>query len=101
MDTLDLRIIGFDVAKDGKYSGMRSSLIVSDLNGKLISNVGSGLSESDVELFSIGEESDWIGKVVEVKFDSITPKNKDGIKSLRFPRFVKLRDDKDVADTIE
>ena len=100
-ENLDLKIIGFEIAYDGKYSGMRSSIIVSDLNGKLISKVGSGLKDSDIELFTMGEEKDWIGKIVEVQFDSITPINKDGIKSLRFPRFVKLREDKDIADSIE
>lgn len=121
--TLDLRIIGFeyekylsirtmdvgyendirvikDIETNKKFEPRRNVLIVSDLNGKLISKVGSGLKEDDIELFSMGEESEWIGKIVEVKFDSITPINKKGVKSLRFPRFVRLRDDKDVADIV-
>ncbi|NCD06452.1 MAG: hypothetical protein EOL97_10055 [Spirochaetia bacterium] len=100
-NNLDLRIIGFDYAKNGKYVGKRNVIIVSDLNGNLISKVGSGLKENDIELFSMGEENDWIGKIVEIDFDSITPTNKDGIKSLRFPRFVKLREDKDIADEVD
>lgn len=98
--TLDLKIIGFEYAEDGKYSGQRSSIKISSQDEKLISSVGSGLKESDVELFNMGEESDWIGKIIEVKFDSITPINKEGVKSLRFPRFVRIRDDKDVADKV-
>jgi len=100
--TLDLRIIDFDYATEGKYSGKRSSIIVTDASGRLKSkgrkegvSVGSGLSENDIIMFNIGEEKDWYEKIVEIKFDAITPD-----MSLRFPRFIRLRDDKDEADSL-
>lgn len=98
--TLDLELIGFEYATDGKNVGQRNVVIVKDKSGILESKVGSGLSDSDIELFSMGEEKDWIGKIIEVKFDSITPL-KNGKRSLRFPRYIRIRDDKNEIDNIE
>ena len=55
-------------------------------------NVGSGFSDHDRDsLWS--DRSMVIGRTVEILCDVIT-KNQDGTYSLRFPRFVRFRDDK-------
>ena len=46
-------------------------------------------------------KKDFLGKIVEVKYnDIIKSKGKDEM-SLFLPRFIKLRDDKDQANSIE
>jgi DNA ligase-1 len=82
--TEDLKIV--DVQEGtGKYLGRLGAIIVEREGVKI--NVGSGFK--DEERCIIQEASQFIGKIVEVKYDSLTPD-----KSLRFPRFVRLREDK-------
>ena len=53
--------------------------------------------KSDTEFL----KKDFLGKIVEVKYnDIIKSKGKDEI-SLFLPRFIKIRDDKDQANSIE
>lgn len=70
---------------EGKYKGLLGAIII-DVNGVKV-NVGSGFKDS--ERISYESSQILIGKTVEVKYDAKTP---DG--SLRFPRFIKLREDK-------
>lgn len=82
----DLQIIEVKEGREGtKLVGKLGAFVV-ERNGVKI-NVGSGLDKSDQ--CSIEEAQKFIGKTIEVCFDSITP---DG--SFRFPRFVRFRDDK-------
>lgn len=81
-DTLDLKVIGISPG-EGKNIGKVGGLIV-DFNGNEVT-VGSGISEEDREYFMTN-----IPKVIEVKYFEIT---KDG--SLRFPVFVRVREDKE------
>jgi DNA ligase-1 len=62
-------------------------------DGKLINvNVGSGFSDDQrAEFYS--NQFDVIGETVEVLCDAVS-QNQDGSYSLRFPRFVRFRDDK-------
>jgi DNA ligase-1 len=53
-------------------------------------NVGSGLSDSDRDVFWASRNS-IIGHLVEVQADAVT-QNQDGSYSLRFPRFLRFRD---------
>ncbi|MFW6246654.1 MAG: hypothetical protein ACOC22_00565 [bacterium] len=96
--TADLKVIGFNKGLDGKFAGQITSLIVEDKYGEVKSHVGSGLDDSDILMINTNPD-EWLNMIVEVKFDTIT-KNSDGTKSLRFPRFIKFRDDKNEADAL-
>jgi len=84
VETLDLEIVGIKKGKK-KYAGMLGAFIV-DHNGVNV-DVGSGYTDEQRKKFNT---KNMIGKMVEVRYDCVTP---DG--SLRFPRFKTLRPDKD------
>lgn len=83
--TEDLVVIDVEEG-EGKYKGMMGALVV-DYKGVKV-NVGSGYSDELREYFWNDKEN-LIGKIVEVKFQEVTP---DG--SLRFPVYVRTREDK-------
>jgi DNA ligase-1 len=80
-ETLDLKVVGIQPGK-GKHSG-RLGALVCDFNGVGV-EVGTGFTDAQrVEFLSD------LPEMVEVKYQEIT---KDG--SLRFPSFVRVREDK-------
>lgn len=84
-ETLDLRVV--DVLEgEGKYAGMLGAIVV-DNDGTEV-RVGSGLS--DEQRRDLWEARNLVGRLIEVEYHEKTP---DG--SLRHPRFVRFRDDKD------
>lgn len=85
-ESVDIRITGI-VEGTGKYAGKVGALVV-DFNGTPV-NVGTGLDDAQREDF--WADRNLIGRLVEVGYHEITP---DG--SLRHPRFMRFRDDKDV-----
>lgn len=86
--TMDLRITGWNEGK-GKYEGAIGSFVCETDDHKIKVNVA-GMSD-DIRWSNPDE---WIGKIIEVAyFDTSKGKNKDA-SSLRFPRFKKVRDDK-------
>jgi len=76
----------------GKYKNTLGALVLKSANNKVV-KVGSGISDKQRDELWKNRES-LIGKIVEVSAQEVT-KN-----SLRFPVFVKLRDDKDEPDAI-
>lgn len=87
--TMDLRIIGYNEGK-GKYEGAIGSFICATDDNKIIVNVA-GMSD-DIRW---SDPNDWLNKIIEVAyFDTSISKSKDS-SSLRFPRFKRVRDDKD------
>jgi DNA ligase-1 len=78
----------------GRNEGRLGALVCSGFDdGKEISvNVGSGFSDSDRDEFW-ANTNHIIGRTAEIMCDVIT-QNRDGTYSLRFPRFVRFRDDK-------
>ena len=90
---VSLTVIGTEEGT-GKNVGKLGALIVEGVDDdKLIkTNVGSGLTDADRDSFWSTRNS-LIGVIVEVRADAIT-QNQDGSYSLRFPRFVRFRDDK-------
>ena len=101
--TADLRIYDYKLG-EGKRTGMVSTLCLSDKFGKVKVDVGSGIDDNtSQELTRIVNEHaeagylgvSFIGSICEIKYNEITETG-----SIRFPRFVCIRDDKDEADDL-
>jgi DNA ligase-1 len=91
--TVDLEVVDVEEGT-GRNLGRLGALVCSGSDhGKQIAvNVGSGFTDSDRDSFW-ADRGLVVGRTVEILCDVIT-KNQDGTYSLRFPRFVRFRDDK-------
>jgi len=91
--TVDLEVVGVE-EDTGRNQGRLGALVCAgEDDGKFISvNVGSGFSDADRDTYW-ADSRFIIGKTAEILCDVIT-QNQDGTYSLRFPRFVRFRDDK-------
>ena len=94
--TMDLMCDGINMGT-GKYSNMVGSLSLTNADGSIKVNVGTGITDSvRQELTNLGKN--LIGKIVEVKYNS-TIQNKENNKlSLFLPVFVQVRTDKENSD---
>ena len=91
--TVDLEVIGVEEGT-GRNMGRVGALVCAGIDdGKEIHvNVGSGFSDTDRDNLW-ADRNLVIGRTCEILCDVIT-QNQDGTYSLRFPRFVRFRDDK-------
>jgi DNA ligase-1 len=91
--TVDLTVVNIEEGT-GRNSGRLGALVCEGVDdGKTIRvNVGSGYSDNDRDDYWANSKL-VIGRTAEVLADAIT-QNQDGSYSLRFPRFVRFRDDK-------
>lgn len=91
--TVDLQITAIEEGT-GKNQGRLGAFVCSGVDsGKTITvNVGSGITDEERDEYW-HEKDALIGQTVEILCDSIS-QNQDGTYSLRFPRFLRFRDDK-------
>ncbi len=101
--TADLKIIGFKYG-EGKRAGMVSTLELEDVSGELRVDVGSGIDDYtsddltqqiEEHMQSGGHESEipFLYDICEIKYNELTETG-----SIRFPRFICIRDDKETPD---
>lgn len=94
----EMKIVGYNLSEETKYSGMVGSLITESEDGKVIANI-SGMSDADRVEFL---DKKYIGKIITVHYNEITTNKEDENRfSLFLPRIVEIREDKYVADTYE
>lgn len=97
----DLQITGWNHGKEGgRWENGLGSLICASNDGRVEVNVSGLTDDLREELFENFE--DYRGRIVAVEYNErITDKTRPNIDSLFSPRFLELREDKDVADNSE
>lgn len=91
---IDLRCIRVNKANIGKYKNKLGAITCR--YGESEVDVGSGFSD-DMRSYYIDNPDAIVGKIVSVKYKEETT-NKNGGRSLQFPVFMAVREDKEKAD---
>jgi len=98
----DYKIVGFEKGS-GKYKNTLGAIFIESEDGLLKSKTSGFTEDRKHEIWNNQEK--YLGKIVEVRANDITLSDdniKDGIEiwSLMHPRFIEIRDDKTVANTL-
>jgi len=91
----DLKITGW-YPGEGKREGYIGGFFCEDLSGKMKVKIGSGFTDDDLKTLSKFPD-DLIGKIAAVQYN-VTIEDKHGNRSLFLPRFIDIREDKDLPD---
>lgn len=86
--TADLRVVGITTSTSATHYGNMKALIVATSEGRVVASVGSGYDESFRQ-----KPGRVLGRIAEIEYDLL---GADG--RLRFPRFLRFRDDKNIVD---
>lgn len=96
---VEMKIIGFQ--EHSKKHEQVGAIFVESEDGVVKCKVGSGLTDAQRKKFFLTQD-DMIGKIVTVRGnDLVTNELKQDQYSIFLPRFVEVRDDKNVADTFD
>jgi hypothetical protein len=92
----DLRVVGW-VEGTGKYAGKMGALICQSSDGKVEVSVGGGYTDAEREELT---EDVILDRIVTVLYNErIKSKDRADVDSLFLPRFVEIREDKNVANS--
>ena len=92
---IDLRVTAWNEGT-GKNKGLLGALTAETEDGKIRVNIGTGFSDEQRKSFT---EEYVVGKIVEIEYNQrITSEGRD-YDSLFLPRFIELREDKDLANS--
>jgi DNA ligase-1 len=93
----DLIITGW-YPGEGKRTGLIGGFCCQDASGKFQVKVGSGFTDSDLQIISKNPEQ-YVGKIASIQYNALI-EDKHGNKSLFLPRLSEIRLDKTQADTL-
>lgn len=100
--TADLLVTGVKPGKDGKKYAEITGTLTCTTECRLVEVDASGMSDAEREWFWINREKIVLDKmIVEIEYNGIVKSRGSDIYSLFLPQFVKIRDDKTVANTLE
>ncbi len=95
---VELKIVDIQAGKEGtKYEDCLGALLCESKCGSLKVSVGSGFTDKE-------RHQDWqarINRIITVTCESVITDKKKSTSSLFLPRFKELREDKDIADTLQ
>lgn len=95
--TADLIVVDWEEGT-GRHQGKMGALVCESSDGLIRVNVGTGFSDEQRHLMT---KEHMIGKIIEVKYNAKITKKVGGCDSLYLPRFVTVREDKDIANSAE
>ena len=91
---IDLRVIDWKEGT-GKNSGMLGALTAETEDGQIRVNVGTGFSDEQRKLYT---KEYVMGKIIEIEYNMRVESKGRDVDSLFLPRFIELREDKDIAN---
>ena len=97
---LEMRVTGFNDGKLGtKREGKVGSLQFTNDEGTIVGSC-SGFSDSELDDMTNNPQK-YLNKVFTVQCNDLTQSSGSNAWALSHPRFIELRDDKDITDTLE
>ena len=92
---IDLRVIDWKEGT-GKNVGLLGALTAETEDGQIRVNVGTGFSDEQRKLYT---KEFVMGKIIEIEYNMRVTAGGRDTDSLFLPRFVELREDKDIANS--